>query len=54
MQANQINRVVNTWAQTDPAAATAAVQSADITDQQRTSLLNNIQMMAARKANQSR
>jgi hypothetical protein len=43
MRTNQISRVVNTWARTDPTAATAAVQNANLTDQQRAILLNNIQ-----------
>jgi hypothetical protein len=43
MQSNQLNNVVQSWSQTDPAAATAAVQGADLPDATRTRLMTTIQ-----------
>ncbi|HTB63165.1 MAG TPA: hypothetical protein VK737_06215 [Opitutales bacterium] len=45
-RADQINRVVTQWARTDPTAATAAVQNADVTDQQRQNMLSTIQRLS--------
>jgi len=42
VKSNQLNRVVQQWAKTDPAAATAAVQSAKISDDIRTRLLGDL------------
>ncbi len=42
-QSNQLNRVLGFWLKTDPAAAAATVQSADISDATRTRLLNTLQ-----------
>ena len=47
MQQNQMNNVVQQWAKKDAAAATNAVQSAPLTDQQRTDLLKAIQKAQA-------
>ncbi len=46
-QQNQLNNVVNQWAKKDPAAAASAVQSAPLTNQQRTDLLKTIQTVSS-------
>ena len=51
IRSSQINRVVNTWALTDPTAAAAAVQNANLTDEQKTAILNKIQRVAAAASN---
>ena len=42
-QQNQLSNVVQQWAKKDSAAATSAVESANLTDQQRTDLLKTIE-----------
>ncbi len=46
-QQNQLNNVVQQWAKKDAAAATSAVQSATLTDQQRSDLMKTIQKAQA-------
>jgi hypothetical protein len=45
-QSDDLNSVVQTWARTDPNAAAAAVQSANVSDDTRTRLMNTIQQNA--------
>lgn len=45
-QQKQLTNVIGQWAKTDPAAATLAVQAANLTDQQRIELLQTVQQTA--------
>jgi hypothetical protein len=47
-RANQVQRVANVWAKTDPVAALAALQSADITDDERATMVQAVNQARAK------
>ncbi len=50
-RADAINRVVQQWARADPNAAIQAIQSANVSDDQRANLMSVIQRLAPPSAN---